>query len=419
MQIARDNHRRMLIIFGVAHLAIFLCFFAVMAQLFYPAAGELERNFALQMLDGRLPYRDFACEYPPLALLSFLVPALLFRTPAAYAFAFAGELLLFDLMVLLLIASLASRLNMPVRGSLAAYTVVLLAVGPLVVCRYDILPAMLSLAALWAFISRRTGAAWALIALGVTAKLYPVVLVPLFFIYNVMNGEYRRLAKGIVCFLGVLFVVVVPWLVIDAGGFWHSLTYHMERGLHSESTYGTVLLVAQSLGWTRVEGSLTFGSWNITSPLADILGGLSFYFVLGFLAAVYGWFGWLVVGGVKGGLGRGTAGPHCEARLLLQFASLTVLVFMLTNKVFSAQYLIWLCPLLPLLGGQSRYIAWPLFAAAAALTQYVFPYHYIEFELGDTVPVVMLAGRNLLLVAVAVVILRGRGVFKGVKPPEL
>jgi len=118
-------------------------------------------------------------------------------------------------------------------------------------------------------------------------------------------------------------------------------------------------------------------------------------------------------------LGRGTAGPHCEARLLLQFASLTVLVFMLTNKVFSAQYLIWLCPLLPLLGGQSRYIAWPLFAAAAALTQYVFPYHYIEFELGDTVPVVMLAGRNLLLVAVAVVILRGRGVFKGVKPPEL
>jgi len=419
LQITRNNHWRMLIIFGVAHLAIFLCFFAVMAQLFYPAAGELERNFALQMLDGRMPYRDFACEYPPLALLSFLVPALLFRTPAAYAFAFAGELLLFDLVVLVLIASLASRLNMPVRSALAAYTVLLLAVGPLVVCRYDMLPAMLSLAALWAFVGRRTGTAWTLIALGVTAKLYPVVLVPLFFIYNVINGEYRRLARGIVFFLGVLFVVVVPWLVIDAAGFWHSLTYHMERGLHSESTYGTVLLVAQSLGWTRVEGSLTFGSWNITSPLADVLGGLSFYFVLGFLAAVYGWFGWLVAGWVKERSGGGIAGPHYAVRLLLQVAFLAVLVFMLTNKVFSAQYLIWLCPLLPLLGGQSRYIAWLLFAAAAALTQYVFPYHYIEFELGNIVPVVMLAGRNLLLVAVVAVILRGKGVFRGVKATEL
>lgn len=383
----------------------------VMAHLYYPAPGGLEHSLAKQMLDGRMPYRDFASEYPPLALLSFLAPGLIFHTPLAYSFAFAGELLIFDLIALALITSLAARFNMPVRVSLAVYTALLLAVGPLVVCRYDLMPATLVLAALWAFVGKRTGVAWALLALGVTAKLYPVVLVPLFFIYHVINREYRRLVKGVASFSGVIFVVVVPWLIIDAGGFWYSLTYHLERGLHSESSYGTALLMAQALGLTRVEGGLTFGSWNISSPTADAIGGISFYLTAGFLSMVYVWYGWLLGKWVKVRLKKNILEPYDAGRLLFQFVSLTVLVFVLTNKVFSPQYLIWLCPLLPLFGGQSRYFVWVLFAAAAALTQYVFPYHYIEFELGSFAPVAMMAVRNLLLVAAAIVLLRGDGYF--------
>ncbi|MEW6141697.1 MAG: hypothetical protein AB1597_00880 [Chloroflexota bacterium] len=403
----RDELRKSLLIFGVLHLAIFLGFYVVIAQLYYPASGEYERSLALQMLDGRLPYRDFVFEYPPLVILAFLAPALLFRTPLAYSFAFAGELLLFDLTILVLLASLAARFNVSVRGSLVVYTVLLLAVGPLAVCRYDLLPAMLVLASLWAFVSRRTAVAWTLIALGVAAKIYPIVLVPLFFVYQVINREYQRLLRGIVCFLGVLFVVAIPWLIIDTGGFWHSLTYHLERGLHSESTYGTALLMAQVLGWTSVEGSLTYGSWNIASPLADALGGLSFYLTVASLTLVYGLFGWLLRKGLTTRSEVTTLRPQDRGWILLQFASLAVLIFMLTNKVFSAQYLLWLCPLLPLLGGRTRYLVWLLFAVAAALTQYVFPYHYIEFELGGSGTVAVLASRNVLLAVTAFVILWG------------
>jgi len=165
-------------------------------------------------------------------------------------------------------------------------------------------------------------------------------------------------------------------------------------------------MLGQALGWTVVEGSLTFGSWNIASLLADTLGRISFYLAAVFLAAVYGWFGWLLWKGIKNRLQKDAIEPYRTRQLLLQCASLTVLVFILTNKVFSPQYLIWLCPLLPLLGGRSRYLVWSLFVVAAALTQYVFPYHYIEFELGNPVPVAMLFIRNLLLIAVAIVLLR-------------
>jgi hypothetical protein len=93
-----------------------------------------------------------------------------------------------------------------------------------------------------------------------------------------------------------------------------------------------------------------------------------------------------------------------SAARFLQYTALAVIVFMLTNKVFSAQYLIWLCPLLPLIAGGRRYLVLALFVVAAALTQYVFPYNYKGFELGESLPVFILAVRNLLLVATAILI---------------
>ncbi len=136
--------RRSLVIFGVMHLFVF-CLFIVVAQFFYPATGELERYVSLEILNGHVPYRDFAFEYPPLALLSFLVPGLISRTPLGYNLAFAAEMLLFDAIAIGLMASLATRLKISVSNSLVVYTLLILAIGPLAISRYDLLPAMLVL----------------------------------------------------------------------------------------------------------------------------------------------------------------------------------------------------------------------------------------------------------------------------------
>ena len=397
------NHadlKRNLIIFGVLHVFIFLCLLPVLAQIFYPGTGTLELYIAQQILDGQIPYHDFASEYPPLALLSFLLPGLLFHTTVAYSWAFAAELLLFDVLVLFLIADLASSLKISVRNSLAVYTLLILATGPILVCRYDILPAMLVLLALWAFIKGRNNLAWAATALGFAAKLYPVIIIPLFIIYQIKNRQYGQLLKGGAVFLIVLLVLSLPWLIIDAPGFWQSLTYHFERGLHSESTYGTVLLAGQVLGMTKVEGALTYGSWNLSSPLAESLAKISLFISAGILIIVYGLFTGRLQKDAKEGMEKIMSKPG--AVRLIQYATLAVIVFMLTNKVFSAQYLIWLCPLLPLISGGRRYLIMALFLVAAALTQYVYPYNYIGFELGESLPVLILTVRNLLLVAIAV-----------------
>jgi uncharacterized membrane protein len=151
-------------------------------QLFYPGSGEFERQIALKILDGQVPYRDFVNEYPSLALFTFLLPALFFRAPLAYHLAFAAELLLFDLLAMALIAFVAACFKISLRRSLTVYTFVIVAVGPLITMRYDLLPAVLVLAALTSFMIGRTKTAWAVLALGVTAKLYPVIIAPLFVI---------------------------------------------------------------------------------------------------------------------------------------------------------------------------------------------------------------------------------------------
>ncbi len=61
-QMRREESSRSLVIFGVIQLFIFLCLLTVTAQLFYPATGELEHYVSLQILNGHMPYRDFAFE---------------------------------------------------------------------------------------------------------------------------------------------------------------------------------------------------------------------------------------------------------------------------------------------------------------------------------------------------------------------
>jgi uncharacterized membrane protein len=402
----QTNFRKTVIIFVAIHIFIFLILFTLLPS-FFPdgtGAGSLEGYIARLMLHGTIPYHPFiqGFEYPPLALLSFLLPGLITTSFPAYTWLFATELMIFDLLALLMLADLASTLKISVKNTLAVYTLVIIAVGPILVARYDLLPAMLVLAAVWAFIKGKNKLAWATAALGFAAKLYPIIIIPFFFIYQMKNRQYGRFIKGGAAFLITLLVLFLPWIIIDHNGFWHSFTYHFERPLHSESTYGTVLLAGQALGMTKVVGALTYGSWNLFSPLADSLATISFPLSAGILLIVYGLFTWQLWKNSEDDMMTKMSEP--SATKLLQYTALAVTLFMLTNKVFSAQYMAWLCPLLPLAVGGGQYLVPALFILAAVLTQYVYPYNYIGFELGQSLPVFVLLFRNLLLILMAVLI---------------
>jgi uncharacterized membrane protein len=401
----QTNFKKTIFVFAVIHIILFLGVLPALALKygFSPCAWE---NYSAQlMLDHHhIPYHPFVpgFEYPPLALLSFLLPGLITTAMPAYVWIFAIEMLIFDLLALWMLADLASIFKTSVTSILTVYTLVLLAVGPILAGRYDLLPAMLTLAAVWAFVKGKNKLAWAVAALGFAAKLYPIIIIPLFFIYQVKNRQYRRIIEGGAAFLATLLVLFLPWIIIDAGGFCHSFTYHFDRPLHAESTYGTVLLTGQVLGMTKVGAALTYGSWNLFSPLAESLATISFPVTAVAMVIVYGLFTWRLRHD-RDGSPAGTM-SEISTTNLIQCTVLIVTVFMLTNKVFSAQYMAWLCPLIPLVARGKQYTVPALFMVAAIMTQYVYPYNYIEFELGQALPVTILLLRNLILVLMAVMI---------------
>jgi hypothetical protein len=74
-------------------------------------------------------------------------------------------------------------------------------------------------------------------------------------------------------------------------------------------------------------------------------------------------------------------------------------ILLVTSKILSPQYLIWLAPLLPFAEGRYRWVTWTLFILAGAMTYYIFPLHYMELLWLDSGTIAVLVSRNILLVA--------------------
>src|SRR5262249_6285705 len=72
-----------------------------------------------------------------------------------------------------------------------------------------------------------------------------------------------------------------------------------------------------------------------------------------------------------------------------------LLVFIVTNKVFSPQYVVWLLPFAPLLPRRHTAVA----GAIIALTIVIFPYDYGSLLAFQPAPVILLNLRNSMVVA--------------------
>ncbi len=392
--------RHPLLAFSILHAVILLGVFTYLDFQIYSDPGGLERWFALSMINGQqLPYRDLITEYPPLTMIIFILPGLLFREPLSFSLALAAEILIVDIVILVFLAKYSRRLDVSTSEALGVYTLCLLAVGPLTTLRHDLVPAMLVIVSLYAFGIGKTMTSWVLLGLGVMTKVYPLVLAPLFFLYYMFNRKYIDAVKGIGIFAAVVLLISLPWLLIDSSGFLSFLTYHAGRGLQSESSYATVLLMGQVLGLSSVEGIFNFSSWNISSPTADLLAGLSPYIMFALLSVVYVLYGFTLR---RAGTGfQSGSFSQDDLRSLLLFSLLAILVLILTDKVFSPQYIIWVCPLIALYAAKGRYPVWFMFVIAGIFTQYVYPYHYGEYELVLAIPVTIETMRNLLLLIIA------------------
>lgn len=378
-----------LVLFAVIMVLIFFLLFHFVYKMQYTGT-LLYFDFASKVFHGGLPYRDFNFEYPPFALFFFILPRLFTSTYKTFVNYYHFEVFIFILIGLFVIYYIARRLGKAPWKMLAVYTIAILAIGPIVAEQYDIFPAILTLLSVYFFWLGKHKVSWVLIALGTMTKIYPVVIAPIFLIYYIRNRQYRRIWSGIVIFAAISLAVVLPFLIISLDSIWALVNYHSQRGIQIESTYGAFLLLADKLGLTSVNVIYGFGSWNLSSPLADALAKLSTYLLVILLIIAY----WFIYNQMRPGKSQFTR--------LGAYSLLSITITLIASKVLSPQYLIWLTPLIPLIFGPLRYTIMVVFVAMGGLTYIILPLHYLDLLRLDPAITTILFLRDILLILLAV-----------------
>ncbi|MCW5849784.1 MAG: DUF2029 domain-containing protein [Anaerolineae bacterium] len=333
-----------------------------------------------QLLSGKLIYRDYPFEYPPLGALWYALPRLVAQDTATYHAAFAVQMAVVDLATVVLVWAWARRMGQRVGPPLMAQALFLLAAGVMIVLeRFDLVAAGLTALALYLW--PKTGGVWgwACLALGAGVKIFPAAIAPLWIVEQARRRQWGSLFIGLLIFAVTLAVPFVPLLIIAPDSLGKLLAYHQERGVQIESLLATPLLIGHAFGAT-VKSQFAFGSQEINSALTPTVAALATPLVILALALVT----W-----------RYARGPLDEERRL-RFALAAILAFTLFNKVLSAQYMIWPYTLAPLVTTRRR-LAWGLYAAALALTQYLYPHGWNSLTGLDPQAIAVQAGRNTLL----------------------
>ena len=273
-----------------------------------------------------------------------------------------------------------------------------LALGSVVLSRFDFWPAALTSLALAALLAGRERLGSGVLGLAVAAKIFPGVLAPLAAVW-VWRRAGRR--EALVCgavFAGVLALCFLPFAVIAPEGVVASLGRQLSRPLQVESLGAAVLVATKHLGGLAVEMRSSHGSQNIAGTAGTVVGWLQTLLQATALVAI-----WLAF----------ARGPM-ERERLVRFAAAALVAFVALGKVLSPQFLIWLIPLVPLVAGRRALAASGFLAAALVVTQLWFPFRYWDYALtfDETVSWLVLA-RDLALLALLAVLLLRAGVPLG------
>lgn len=306
-------------------------------------------------------FHHLPVEYPPLAIVPFtltlLPPVPLYHTVFAV---WMGALVLL---------AYAGMLRYGGRRRALVYAgYLLLGTAATLLARFDIVPALVTLAALWATERRRFGYAYVLLAVGILLKLYPAFLAPVVLLahwqaateraqaegsadYEAVgisalpwrrtpllalrrlsrSYPFRRVARGALLCGGLVLLGYAGALLLNPSGALSNLAYAGQRPLQVESTPASILWLGTLVG-IPAGPDYSFTSLNYVGVLDGALKPLSALALLGGCLWVY----WRQFRG-RLSVGRAFAAVLC--------------VVLVTNKLFSPQYLIWVLPVIAYVEG--------------------------------------------------------------------
>ncbi|MET7381085.1 glycosyltransferase family 87 protein [Streptomyces sp. NPDC005526] len=338
---------------------------------------KLYQHWYVVLSHGAFPAHDTLWQYPPGAGAVLLSPALL--PGLTYFQAFVALTLVTDAVVTSALARAGTRPGRSLRGA-GYWTLGLPLLLHVPLARYDVQVtalAVLSLLTLTRF--PRTGAALA--ALGALVKVWPALV-----LLGTPPGRATRSAWGWAAVTGAVSLAVFAALFRNPFAF---ARQQGGRGVQIESFGGTALALATHAGWPgRVR--YRYGALEFTGPHVAAVAHLSLALTAAALALLALW---------RLRARRRTPATPYDAALS------AVLLFTVTSRVISPQYMVWLLGLaavcLTSRATTQRPVA-ALVAVASAVSVVAYPTLYHEVAGCTWTGCALMLTRNGLLASAAV-----------------
>lgn len=262
----------------------------------------------------QIPSSGTPLEYPVLtglfmwvaARITHIVAPLLYSDDTTTAFFDVNVVMLFPFAIITVIAVALTVRNRPWDGAMVALAPSMI-LGATI--NWDLIPVAATAVAVLAW--SRDKPVWTGIWLGIaiSAKFYPVVLLAAFFILAVRTKQWRPTLTmtGVTALTWIL--INAPFAIANFSGWWHFYSFNSQRGVDFGSPWYAVT---------------EWGLPGVPAESINIVAAGSFAILLVAIAI----FSWKVK----------------TTPSFVQVAFLVLAAFVITSKVYSPQYVLWLLP---------------------------------------------------------------------------
>jgi uncharacterized membrane protein len=287
---------------------------------------------------GKVPYTGHPVEYPVLIGGAMQAAAWLVRNvnPVIRGREF------FDVTVLLLAVCAVAGVLATARAAApqARAQALMVALSPALILsafiNWDLIAVALTALGIAAWAGRRGWWAGVLLGLGVAAKFYPLVVFLPLLLLCLRGGQLREFSKTLAAAVAAWLVVDLPVMIVAPSGWAYFYTFSKNRG----ADWGSIWYLLEHFN-VPVLGNAQLGALNRMSAA---------FFILACAAISV----------------LALAAPRRPR--LPQLCFLVLAAFLMTNKVWSPQYIVWLVPLAVL----ARPRLWPYLLWQLAEVAYFF-----------------------------------------------
>ena len=320
---------------------------------------------ARDIMAGAIPYTDFQTAYPPFSFVVDLIPYFFTPGEITYHYGFSVFTYLVSLIAIFGLFKFCDKVGLDHKYVYLTFILLILGLNNFLIARNDTVTTVFVVLCLLFYFDRRYALSFFFLALGIMTKIYPVFLLPILLTPFLAKRDWKSTLGFTALTILVCFVIELPSLIIDPSTAFSYLFQHSGRGMEIESIVAIPFMIIGLLDPSLVYVGMD-ESWDLFGPLAEAVGPFIMPFTLAVIALFLAYF---VCKMWKSGSNGKTV------HLTFLACAMVLLLFMAFNKVYCAQYIIWVIMLYPLLiwsfkglgQDHTRMLKYMAFLAAATL----------------------------------------------------